>query len=344
LQLLEPEIHLYTLCWNEEKILPFFLDHYRDLADRIIVYDNGSTDGSLDMLRGEPKVTLHHFDTPNDSFVFEELRLSETIWKQSRNKAGWVVMVDMDEFLVLPDFRQYLSDAKAKGITAVRAVGFDMVSQRFPTPTPNLPAQITRGFRAAANDKPCIFDPAAITSTNFTLGRHGANPEGRVVWPEKRELILLHYKTLGWDYYFSRTKFLATGLKPKDIEMGLGAHYLFSEQEHRKFFDRRWALSEPVPGLQGGPPASQLTFVEDTIHASGLFDEAWYMSKYPHLAGPGYVPISYYAFVGWRQDHNPNPNFNSLWYRNAHMGGAEANPLLHYIREGRARGLATCAP
>ena len=327
-------IHLYTLCWNEEKLLPFFLDHYRDKVDAIFVYDNGSTDRSLEILAAEPHVTVTHFDTPPDSFVFEELRLSEAMWQASRGVADWVVILDIDEFLVVPDFRGYLKTMTEAGVTAIRTVGFDMVSLTFPQPEPNLPEQITRGFRAVANDKPCIFNPQAILRTNFTLGRHGANPEGKVVWPERREMLLLHYKTLGWDYYMERMQILASGLKPKDIELGLGAHYLFSLQEHEAFFKRRWERSAPVPGLPGGPPHRDLTLTEDVTLASGLFDKDWYVAKYPQVVTSGYDPVSYQSFVGWRLDYNPNPGFDTRWYRDTHMGGADENPLMHYIRHG----------
>ncbi len=334
-------IHLYTLCWNEERILPFFLDHYRDKVDRILVYDNGSKDRSLEILANEPNATVAHFDTPDDSFVYEELRLSEAIWQASRGVADWVIILDMDEFLLVPNFRGYLSSLSARGVTAVRAVGFDMVSLDFPSGKIALTEQITRGFRAVANDKPCIFNPNAIARTNFTLGRHGANPEGEVRWPERPEMLLLHYKTLGWDYYMERMAILASGLKRKDIELGLGAHYLFTEEEHRAFFDRRWRRSAPVPGLSGGPPHSDLTLDEDIIHASGLFDRQWFLARYPQVAGSGYDPVSYYAFVGWRLDHDPSAHFRSTWYRNTYMDGAEANPLLHYIRHGHSHGFRT---
>ena len=43
-------IHLYTLCWNDRRMLPHFFRHYSFLVDRFFVFDNGSTDGSLQLL------------------------------------------------------------------------------------------------------------------------------------------------------------------------------------------------------------------------------------------------------------------------------------------------------
>ena len=36
------KIHIYTPTWNEEKILPYFLRHYEQFAERIFIFDGGS--------------------------------------------------------------------------------------------------------------------------------------------------------------------------------------------------------------------------------------------------------------------------------------------------------------
>ena len=56
-----PVVHLYTICWDEADMLGFFFRHYDPWVDRYIVYDDGSTDGSLDILRAHPKVELRRF-------------------------------------------------------------------------------------------------------------------------------------------------------------------------------------------------------------------------------------------------------------------------------------------
>ena len=49
-------VHLYAQCWNDEWILPFFFRHYDGLVERYVIYDDGSTDGTLALLRAHPKV------------------------------------------------------------------------------------------------------------------------------------------------------------------------------------------------------------------------------------------------------------------------------------------------
>ena len=51
-------IDLYTRCWNDAAMLGFFFRHYDALVQRYIVFDDGSTDASLDILASNPKVEI----------------------------------------------------------------------------------------------------------------------------------------------------------------------------------------------------------------------------------------------------------------------------------------------
>jgi Glycosyl transferase family 2 len=51
-------IDLYTRCWNDADMLGFLFRHYDPLVQRFVVYDDGSTDDSLEILRSNPKVEV----------------------------------------------------------------------------------------------------------------------------------------------------------------------------------------------------------------------------------------------------------------------------------------------
>ena len=51
-------VHVYALCWNEEKMLPFFFKHYDNIADQYFIFDNDSRDNSLSMLKEILKLLL----------------------------------------------------------------------------------------------------------------------------------------------------------------------------------------------------------------------------------------------------------------------------------------------
>ena len=48
-------------CFNNEKHIERFLHGY-SFADRIVVSDGGSTDNSIQLLKSNEKVELHHFE------------------------------------------------------------------------------------------------------------------------------------------------------------------------------------------------------------------------------------------------------------------------------------------
>ena len=249
----KPRIHLYTICWNEAQILPFFFRHYESWVDRIYVYDNGSTDESRAILARHPKVKLRDFPwSYPDSFVQSQRAFFDRCWRNSRGRADWVVVTDLDEHLHHPDLMGYLATCRRKGITCIPALGYEMVSDRFPGPHECLARTITSGAPSRKMNKLRLFDPDALIRTNFTTGCHRAAPKGRVVYPERDELLLLHYKNFGVDYRLTRNKLLLAELRPIDIEKGRGHAYVGSREEVEAIFEklRATALDVTDPGYR----------------------------------------------------------------------------------------------
>ena len=94
-----PIIHVYSVCWNEEKFLPFYLKHYSSFAEKIIVYDNESTDNTLKILKQNPKVEIKTYKTGNKNDAITKTELLEKSWKKSRGKADWIILADIDELI-----------------------------------------------------------------------------------------------------------------------------------------------------------------------------------------------------------------------------------------------------
>ncbi|RRS33632.1 MAG: hypothetical protein NV67_15735 [Gammaproteobacteria bacterium (ex Lamellibrachia satsuma)] len=73
---------------------------------------------------------------------------------------------------------------------------------------------------------------------------------------------------------------------------------------------------------------------------SGLFDESWYLSKYPDVAEAGIDPIHHYLRYGASEGRNPSSKFDTAFYlaTNPDIAQAEINPLVHYLRYGKDEG------
>lgn len=78
----------------------------------------------------------------------------------------------------------------------------------------------------------------------------------------------------------------------------------------------------------------------DLVRASGAFDQAWYLDRYPDVAGSGLEPVEHYLRIGARLLRDPGPGFSTQRYLQANpdVAAAGVNALVHFIRHGAREG------
>ena len=239
-------VHLYALCWNEERMLPHFFRHYDPLVERYFIFDDGSTDRSRELLAQQPRVEVERFDRDEDSYVLAAMRFYREAWKASRGRADWVIVCNVDEHLYHRDLLGYLRRCRGRGITAVRALGYEMVADHFPDGERRLCDVVVTGTRWERLDKVALFDPSAVADIGYSPGRHRVEPSGRVVFPRSATVKLLHYKHLGLDYLVRRQLELRTRLLPGDLTHGYGIQYLKDPETIREDFEAVRRAAGPV--------------------------------------------------------------------------------------------------
>lgn len=81
----------------------------------------------------------------------------------------------------------------------------------------------------------------------------------------------------------------------------------------------------------------------EIIDESGLFDRGFYLRANSDVAEASLDPLAHFCDYGWREGRDPTPYFSMRFYRRA-VASTErvsGNPFVHYILEGRAKGLRT---
>lgn len=234
------KVRVYTVAWNEERILPHFLRHYGRLAERIVVYDNGSDDATPDLVRAHPRAELRTLDTGGVLHDGVKADLLSSCYREVGGLADWVIAVDCDEFLFHPRLPEVLSGYRARGVTLPRIRGYSMVTDD-PVPDPAaFPGLLCdRYVRGAPNpnfDKRCVFHPSV--DIHFAVGQHHCAPTGPVVESPSAELKLLHYKHFAVDYVVERYRQLRPRLSRFNREKKLGFHYRESRRRIQRSHDR----------------------------------------------------------------------------------------------------------
>lgn len=124
------------------------------------------------------------------------------------------------------------------------------------------------------------------------------------------------------------------------------------EQQLQKAKDRAqnlkqtvsWKLTAPVRALgrtfKENPTATPAVSMSNAerIATSGLFDELWYLHRYPEVADSGLSAIEHFIQIGADKGYSPSALFDTHWYLQTYADVAQGsiNPLLHYILHGKA--------
>lgn len=224
-------VHLYALCWNEADMLEFFFRNYDPWVDRYFIFDDGSTDDSIEILEKHPKVELRQWNRSKPhSFHLSQLDWLNQVWKQSRGKADWIVIVDIDEHLFVPQsaMLNYLQQCTTQGVTIIPALGYQMISDMFPETGETLCQTITKGAPFKMMSKTSLFNPNAVEEINSSIGNHWAWPVGCLKIPDRDELLLLHYKYMDFDHTLKKHAILKIRKSRRGATNNFGNHYLWS--------------------------------------------------------------------------------------------------------------------
>lgn len=112
-----------TICFNEEKMVKYVMPYWERIGiDKLIVWDNLSTDNTVEELKKWPFVEVRSFDTNGrfDDRKNSDLK-EETALELKEAGYDWVYTGDFDEVIYCenPNFREELAKIEEKGGTVL---------------------------------------------------------------------------------------------------------------------------------------------------------------------------------------------------------------------------------
>ena len=187
------KIHIYSVCSGEEKILPYYFMHYSpDWVEKIVLFDNESTNKSYDIALNQPHVEIRKYKS-DDNF---SIQFKNNILKESKGKnIDWVIIVNMNEFIYHENLTDFLD--KNNEYNIIVPVNYQMTGNQMTgnqlqlcQKTP-IYEQIVSGYQFSCNkSESFIFQPDKLTYINNI--HH--NFESKIL-KNNKEIKLLHYKT-----------------------------------------------------------------------------------------------------------------------------------------------------
>lgn len=235
-------VEAFILCFNESKMIEHTLNYYSKFCNKITIIDNQSTDDSVAIVNEKfPDVSIIELDTGGEYREDIQTYVRNNIWKGS--EADYVIMADMDEFIVDEKLVDKLKEMKRQNIAIPKVTGYNMVSDTFPDDYSTLLTnQVTKGFRDNNFDKHILFSPKLVEAINFGPGSHFCRPKyAKGVDPKKDdtfELTLLHFKYLGRAYLYDKHHGYASRMSEENRKHNFGYNYELGKEHVDEVFDK----------------------------------------------------------------------------------------------------------
>lgn len=226
-------VDVFTLGYNEERILPHFIDHYRRFCRNITFYNNMSTDSSVKIcLDNGVNVINTGIDELND---IENLKIKQSCYFNS--DADFVIVVDNDELVYHPDIINLLEGYKEQGINLPKIRGYTMATTAGYPEVGKLVQTVTKGVPSINYAKRCIFSPKL--GINWSAGCHKiVSVRGEYKESDQQDLSLLHYKFIDKKEIHDKKMSYSKRMSNINKMYLLGAYYnVYDYEETEKWFD-----------------------------------------------------------------------------------------------------------
>jgi len=232
---------LITLCKNEMDILPFVRQYWERIGCDVVVYDNGSTDGSLEYLSKLPYVTVRHFDSEGHNDVIQK-QVKEQAYQEHKDQYDFIIISDMDEVFYFYDFNALQAQMIAGGYNILMTPIYALCEAGKPIyDDSKLLHQICHKFYKQRMNhmngfdkysKLSIFNTKVTDKITMSVGQHYVYTSPQMMILLDKQSFCLHInRGFGADYYAKVRHQMGKNLSKTNLMGGMGVEYLNSVEK-----------------------------------------------------------------------------------------------------------------
>ena len=250
---------LITLCYNEIDILPFVSQYWERIGCDVVVFDNGSTDGSTQYLLNLPYVTLRHFDSDGQNDVIQKT-IKEQAYIEYKDEYDIIIISDMDEVFFFNDFKA-LSEAFVKSpYNILMTPIFSLCEDSKPPYSESqlLHQQCHKFYKQKMNhmqgfadySKLSIFNTRITDKVQMSVGQHyvQTSPDMKIMLTT--EGFNLHIdKGFGWEYKYNIRQKMNDNLSETNRRCGMCIEYADDLEKVKAEYEKNQEKSIDINNL-----------------------------------------------------------------------------------------------
>lgn len=235
------KIYWITLCKNEEDIIPFCIQYWKRIADKVIVFDNHSTDSSVELLSKHDWIEVRTFDSDGQNDVIQKT-IKEQSYLEFKDECDAIIISDMDETFYFDNFSGEVAKMIDGGYSCLITPIHSLCEEFKPTPHEKhyLHQLCHMFYKQRMNhmsgfddfSKISIFNCKVVDRVAMSVGQHYVQTLPNMQIMLSIDGFCLHVdKGFGESYFIKKRQKMGANLSETNKRGGMCTEYLKSVEE-----------------------------------------------------------------------------------------------------------------